>query len=490
MNTSEAEQMILELGYSMQNQARNPSQPTTQSQTTLPGLMAGWQAQNAANLLAQLPTTSQTLGVQGVSAAQSQMHRIQQSMAVPPQLLQQTSMPPPQSAPLRPTAGDLRISTPSTAASTPALSSAILPMTSQTAPSIPTEEGNLPSSPALSTATRKSRAASPSKKKPRRRNNPKPKAPVPKKSRTIATLPTQETELPHLTLVQQQTSQLSTMPIPLSRDSVGYCMERLLSLHDAFGPRDESRNLDYWNHTIMESFASAGCMRLELGGQIYEMPASTAGRFYNGLFNEGAVVSIRFSLGKVKALQFPQSDTALMSFHSVCMITAYASGRRVEESGCLRVCFDSAFNIRIWTFESSDTTVLLPRKRPSAPDDMPARVADTTIARNLDWPKDSPPARRRKSAHGKMPADECVLPACALQHLEIANTMSILQDLIAVQINEALPVMDALDKWTSRINPAPASAAKTADRKRIRRKSTAPLPKDDSALPSVIPHAT
>ncbi|KAJ2851472.1 hypothetical protein IWW36_001111 [Coemansia brasiliensis] len=424
-------------------------------------------------------------------------------------------MPPPQSAPLRPTtASDLRISTPSTAASTPALASAALPMaSSQTAPPLPhTEESNISSSPALSTATRKSRAASPTKsrKKPRRRNNPKPKAPpVPKKSRTVAALPTQaeapaEPIHPPISSLmqarqQRQISGLSTpVSMPLSRDSVGHCMERLLSLHDAFGPRDESRNLEFWNHVIGENFAPSGCMRLELGGQIYEMPASTAGRFYSGLFNEGAVVSIRFSLGKVKALQFAESDTALMSFHSVCMITAYASGRRVEESGSLRVCFNSAFSIRVWTFESSDTTVLLPRKRPSAPDDMPARVADTTIARNLDWPKDPPPARRRKSAHGKMPADECVLPACALQHLEIANTMSILKDLITVQVHSgSLPVMDALNMWTSSVNPAPVSASKSAsDRKRVRRKSTAPpLPKDDPvsiALPSsssVIPHA-
>ncbi|KAJ2665297.1 hypothetical protein IWW48_000185 [Coemansia sp. RSA 1200] len=279
---------------------------------------------------------------------------------------------------------------------------------------------------------------------------------------------------------------------PQSDAVLGAGTERLLAFHSALGPSGETRDLDHWISAISSSFAQGGTIRMEIGGQSYDMPAATAGRFYHRLFGDGGVVSIHVALSSAQVHMLGNA-ASIVSFHGVLLTTAYANGRRVLEAGDLRVIFDPRFRIRVWAFSCADATVCLPRKRPNGADDALARSSDATIARNLDWPDTSPaPApKRRKSAHGRQPPDECAIPACALQHLEIANTMGLLRDLISTQaMHPAAPSADVLALWKlsrardpamllalapSPATPSTAVAAATAsvERKRARRRSVA-----------------
>ncbi|KAJ2758310.1 hypothetical protein IWQ57_006865, partial [Coemansia nantahalensis] len=178
------------------------------------------------------------------------------------------------------------------------------------------------------------------------------------------------------------------------REVLGVGIERLLAFHSALAPDGEARGLAYWTAAVAESFCEGGCVRLELGGQSYEMPAATAGRFYHGLFSDGGVASIHVALNDPSVSRLP-GPAAIASFHSVLMTTTYATGRRVLEAGELRVIFDAAFRIRLWAFTAADTSVCLPRRRAAGPEDALPRTADATISRNLDWPDDAPAPRRR-----------------------------------------------------------------------------------------------
>ncbi|KAJ2384952.1 hypothetical protein H4S02_004575 [Coemansia sp. RSA 2611] len=387
-------------------------------------------------------------------AHSSYMLMMQQLQAQPPRPM----MAPPHSAPIRPAD-----SASSTAQSTPALASAALQ---------PASEGAGPaasaaSSPALSTKARP-RASPKAKREPKRRAAPG------KKPRAV-------------TLRQPQPQLAAPQPARTTAEALGAGLVQLEQFHNAFAERAGPRSLDFWNAVVARSFADGGSVKLELGGQRYEMPAAAAGRFYHRLFTEGGVQSIRLALNDSDTW-LVGADTAL-AFRAACMTTTYASGRRVVEHGVLRVYLAHSLRMRAWAFESREATVLLPRKRISAADDLLIRTADATIARNLDWPHDTPPPpRRRKSAHGRQPADECALPACGLQHLEIAHTVGLMQDLFALQAQHAAaPVADVLRLWTAAVNPAPATSAgsalpasKPAERKRARKRSTAAAaaPKD------------
>ncbi|KAJ2587520.1 hypothetical protein H4R99_008122 [Coemansia sp. RSA 1722] len=166
------------------------------------------------------------------------------------------------------------------------------------------------------------------------------------------------------------------------------------------------------------------------------------------------------------------------------MVTStYVSGRRVIETGSLRVIFAPDFRIRVWAFSAADATICLPRKRPNSQDDALVRTAEATIARNLDWPNtDVPLPRRRKSAHGRQPPEECVLPPGALRHAEVASAMYGLQALIGLQLqNPAASVASLLDIWSAAENVAPqkqrsqkaASSGPPNERKRARKRSIA-----------------
>ncbi|KAJ1726645.1 hypothetical protein LPJ61_005047, partial [Coemansia biformis] len=257
------------------------------------------------------------------------------------------------------------------------------------------------------------------------------------------------------------------------REVLGLGMERLMAFHSMLAPSAEEHGLEYWNSAIAESFCDSGSVRLDFGAQSYDMPVATAGWFYHRLFSEGAVVSIHIALNDPSVHRLP-NQASIISFHGVLMTTTYTGGRRVLETGELRVIFDHAFYIRVWAFTSNDAGICMPRKRPSGSDDAFIRTADATIARILDWPKDPPAPRRRKSAHGKQQPDEFPLPACALQHLEIATTMGLMQDLIRVQIQNPDSDMDVLSLWMATVNPKPLAAqpstrTATTERKRQRR---------------------
>ncbi|KAJ1884767.1 hypothetical protein LPJ81_007029, partial [Coemansia sp. IMI 209127] len=289
---------------------------------------------------------------------------------------------------------------------------------------------------------------------------------------------------------------------PQNDDVLGQGTERLLAFHSTLAPKSEQRDLEYWKTAISSNFSSTGNIRLDLGGQSYDMPVAAAGRFYHRLFSDGSVVSMHVALSDAK-VHGMASASSIVSFHNILLTTTYANGRRVLEAGDLRVIFDPQFRIRVWAFVSNDATICLPRKRPNGPEDALTRTSDATIARNLDWPNESPAPRRRKSAHGKQPPDECVMPACGLQHLEVANTMSFLQDLIKKQAqNPGVPTADIFSLWkeSRAFDPVlPEKASKRAmaqaqgplkspgaERRRVRRKSTvivadgaeAPGPKD------------
>ncbi|KAJ2813999.1 hypothetical protein H4S07_000242 [Coemansia furcata] len=273
-------------------------------------------------------------------------------------------------------------------------------------------------------------------------------------------------------------------PVILSQKEVlGRGIEQLLKFHSVFAPASDVRDLEYWRAAISDYFCDIGNIRLELGTQSYDMPVAAAGGFYHRLFNEGTAVSMHMALGQPNIYRLKQ-NASIMSFHGVHMTTTYANGRRVLEAGDLRVIFDEDFRIRLWAFSSEDATVCLPRKRPNGTDDALTRTCDATIGRNLDWPNAIPTPRRRKSANGKQPPEECALPACALQHLEIANTMYYLQELVSLQLQNKTSSEGILDMWMKAVKPEPLTTKQLAkaagtERKRTRKKSTAaalPLP--------------
>ncbi|KAJ2742067.1 hypothetical protein GGI20_004745 [Coemansia sp. BCRC 34301] len=277
------------------------------------------------------------------------------------------------------------------------------------------------------------------------------------------------------------------LPAILSQQEVlGRGIEQLLKFHSVFVPADDAPDLDYWIASIGDSFCDIGNIRLELGTQSYDMPVAAAGSFYYRLFSEGAVVSMHIALGQPKLYRLKQ-NASIMSFHGVHMTTTYANGRRVLETGDLRVIFGEDFRIRLWAFSSEDATVCLPRKRPNGTDEALTRTCEATIGRNLDWPNAQPVPKRRKSANGKQPPEECALPACALQHLEIANTMYYLQELIELQLQNKTSSLGIMDLWMKAAKPEPLAAKQLtkilgSERKpRSRKKSTA------SALPMLSP---
>ncbi|KAJ2713073.1 hypothetical protein H4R19_002430 [Coemansia spiralis] len=406
-------------------------------------------------------------------------------------------------------------------------------------------------SPALSTATRRSRPSPMLQRRPSR--EPKRRSgtaavlggtsgaerqqvggpPVARRARTVAGPPaaTSAGGLPLASgvplsagAVLEQQQQMSGgagrgamhPPAPVLRGAVqhlvhppevlGHGIERLLAFHSVLVPGGEERELGFWQAVVADSFCEGGAVRMELGGHTYEMPVATVGRFYHKLFTEGSVVSIHVALNDPRVYRLP-GHASTLSFHDVLMTTTYTNGRRVLDAGELRVVFDPAFRIRVWAFLSTDTSVCLPRKRPNGPDDALPRTSEATISRNLDWPNDTRTTpRRRKSAHGRQPPDECALPVCALQHLEISNTMAHLQDLMRVQIQAQTtdnphPPMGPLELWRATVNPTPLAAhhpqpprpAAADNRRRQRRRSAiAPAAKNtpDPALITLVSSAS
>ncbi|KAJ2577127.1 hypothetical protein GGH19_001569 [Coemansia sp. RSA 1807] len=353
-------------------------------------------------------------------------------------------------------------STPS-GGSTPAMASAPLPGPTLAHDTASAADSN--SSPALSTATRKSQMSPPKATRKRR---------MVKKPPINAMLRTPVMQVP--TVVPQE----AAMP----REVVGTGMEQLLAFHDAFAPHNEPRGLDYCDAVIKRYFTREGIIKFGMGGQTYEVPMATAGRFYHCMFGNG-VTGMRMVLGEASVWRVSQSKSTI-TFHNACMTTTYAIGRRVEETGVLRVFFGLGFRMRVWAFDATDSTVLLPRKRPAG-SDIVVRISDVSIARNLDWPNDMPPPRRRKSAHARQAADDCLLPVPALNHLEVSNTLALMKDLFSFQkSNPQSSVSGVLDEWASVAKPAPLEVSKPApERKRVRRKSAA-----QSVAAPVVPLST
>ncbi|KAJ2481221.1 hypothetical protein IWW56_001900 [Coemansia sp. RSA 2131] len=364
-------------------------------------------------------------------------------------------------------------STPS-GGSTPALASAPLPGLTLPGPTLAHDSASAAgsiSSPALSTATRKSQMSPP---KPTRRRRMVKKPPI-------------------NTMLKTPVMQVPAVPQEaVPREVVGTGLERLLAFHDAFATHNEPRGLDYWDAVIKQHFTQGGIMKFGLGGHTYDMPVATAGRFYHRMFGDG-VTGMRMVLGEANVWHVSQSESTI-TFRSACMTTTHATGRRVEETGVLRVFFGPGFRMRVWAFDATDAIVLLPRKRPPGAD-LAVRTSDVSIARNLDWPNDMPPPRRRKSAHARQAPDECLLPVSALHHLEVSNTLNIMQELFALhKCNSQSSVSGALDEWANIVKPAPLEAFKPApERKRVRRKSAAqsapvvPLSALSAALSSSAP---
>ncbi|KAJ1893542.1 hypothetical protein LPJ66_005689 [Kickxella alabastrina] len=298
-------------------------------------------------------------------------------------------------------------------------------------------------------------------------------------------------EVPLAELFQAQTPPVEQMPSPPlqhhipRRDVLGSGIDRLLAFHSSF--TGTPRTLEEWNAVIDEHFVADGGLRLDLGTQSYDVPKSTAGRFYRTFFGADGVISMYVALGPATINALPIGTEFVVAFHDVLITTTYASGRRVLESGALRAVFASDFRIRLWAFSATDATVCLPRKRPSGHDDAPVRMADATIARNLEWSAEAPVAppaqKRRKSSNGRQPQEECVLPADSLRHAEVANTAFSLSDLLALQgVHDVSKVPELLDIWASLQSPSPAEVLKADEpapvsvpappRKRGRKRST------------------
>ncbi|KAJ2364197.1 hypothetical protein IW150_006541 [Coemansia sp. RSA 2607] len=271
------------------------------------------------------------------------------------------------------------------------------------------------------------------------------------------------------------------------QEILGSGVERLLAFHGDL--TDSVRDLEKWNSTVAKHFSSDGTLRLDIGAQSFDIPVSTTGRFYQQLFTEGGVCSMHVALGPAKVHRLRHA-ASLISFHGVMITSTYLGGRRVIETGSLRVIFTPDFRIRLWAFSAADATICLPRKRPNAQDDAMVRTAESTIGRNLEWPNTSAlPAKRRKSAHGRQPPEECVLPPAALRHAEVASTMYALRDLIDVQAqNPSKSAASVLKIWANAENikveaTSSKSTAPSGERKRPRKRSI-----QASAAPASIPN--
>ncbi|KAJ2250868.1 hypothetical protein GGI13_003958 [Coemansia sp. RSA 455] len=371
-----------------------------------------------------------------------------------------------------------------TAPATPLVSSMTLPLSATTLSQIPV----------IPLITKKlSRVASAASLQTTVANQPAlPRIPSQSASHTqLGSLGLPALDLPPAPLQTLQAAAHLVPAILSQKEVLGRGIEQLLKFHSIFAPASDVRDLDYWKTAISDNFCDIGNIRLELGTQSYDMPVAAAGGFYYRLFSEGTVVSMYMALGQPKIYRLKQ-NASIMSFHGVHLTTAYANGRRVLEAGDLRVIFDEDFRIRLWAFSSEDATVCLPRKRPNGTDDALTRTCEATIGRNLDWPNALPTPKRRKSANGKQPPEECALPACALQHLEIANTMYYLQELVALQLQNKTSSEGIMDIWLKAAKPEPLATKQPVkvpgpERKRSRKKSTAaalPLP-----LPLPLPPA-
>ncbi|KAJ2896391.1 hypothetical protein IWW38_002037 [Coemansia aciculifera] len=265
-------------------------------------------------------------------------------------------------------------------------------------------------------------------------------------------------DLPPVPLLPAQLLDALAPGILSDKEVLGRGIEQLLKFHSILVPSNDAPSLEYWTAAISDKFCDIGNIRLELGAQSYDMPVAAACGFYQRLFSEGAVVSIHVALGQPKLYRLKQ-NSSILSFHGVHMTTTYVNGRRVLETGDLRVIFGEDFRIRLWAFSSEDATVCLPRKRSNGTDEALTRTCEATIGRNLDWPNTQPAPKRRKTANGKQPPDECALPACALQHLEIANTMYYLQELIELQLQNKTSTLGIMDLWMKAAKPEPLTAA-------------------------------
>ncbi|KAJ2852084.1 hypothetical protein J3B02_003507 [Coemansia erecta] len=289
---------------------------------------------------------------------------------------------------------------------------------------------------------------------------------------------------------EQQQVLLNMYSLFSEKDVLGTGIERLLAFHGIFG--DGTGDMDKWTAAVAKYFTPEGTLRLDMGTQSFDVPVCTVGRFYHQMFGDGGISSMHIALGPAKAHCLRNSGS-LVSFHGVMVTSTYATGRRVIETGALRVIFASDFRIRVWAFTAADATICLPRKRPNGQDDAPIRTAEATIARNLDWPNtELPLPKRRKSAHGRQPPEECVLPAGALRHAEVASTMYCLRNLIELQLqNPASSVASLLEMWAAAENVAPAKevTAKNAveagsfnERKRVRKRSIAAANNNNNTL--------
>ncbi|KAJ2616890.1 hypothetical protein H4S08_000562 [Coemansia sp. RSA 1365] len=468
--------------------------------TTTASAMAGGASMiEQGSFMAQLAAFEPQEGQQGTldtSLGQSNMqvmqHVQQQAPAqvMPPPLLAQQpqlseNLPPKSASPA--------------ASNTSALSMAVLPSKGALAA---TDEGSLEanpgtrrqsivsSSPALSTATRPSPGRQ-VRRKPMARPQGGTQPAAVAKAQTMGAVPrktTEPTQTPSGNKDQPTGQVLSGAAEKQMTRVVGGGLERLLAFHSVLSakPSGSTRGLEFWQRTVKENFSVGGSLRLDHSQQSYDVPAATAGRFYHRMFSEGAVESMHVALGQVAVHGMPAS-AAIASFHDVLLTTTYFSGRRVLESGALRVIFDRDLRIRLWAFEAVEATACLSRKRSAPADEMPTRTVDVSIARHLDWPRAvPPPQRRRKSAHGRLPADESVLPACALRHLEVASTVCLMQDLFRIHVRQPHGV-DVLATWRATANPSAFSQSPRPtlpDRKRQRRKSVPPAlaPKDHPSV--------
>ncbi|KAJ2803566.1 hypothetical protein H4R20_002839 [Coemansia guatemalensis] len=511
MSAQQQQQQQNAMAYFQNQLLMNGAAPWGLSGATTASAMAGaapaMQQQPLMAHLAAIEHQSRQQGAPGTALSQPNYIHVMQHMQQQQQAAQaaRQAMPPPpppgqQQPSQQPPDGVTAKSTPSTADSTPALSAAVVSPNSAPAASgevtseatareggseaaaaaAPRAQSVVSSSPALSTATRQSPVRQ-KRRKPaaRQRGSAQPAAVT--KAQTMGAVPRLAAETAAARTIVDGAERLAAQV-------VGSGLERLLAFHSVLAARhsDVTRDLEFWQRAVADNFCVGGSLRLDHGQQSYDVPAATAGRFYHRLFAEGAVESMHVALGQAAVHPMPAS-AAIASFHDVLLATTYTSGRRVLEPGALRVIFDRNMRIRLWAFEAVDAAVCLPRKRPAVTDDAPTRTADASIARNLDWPRSTPPPRRRKSAHARLPADESVLPAGALQHLEVASTMCLMQDLFRVYLRHP-HTTDILATWRAAANPSPLAQPTRApppERRRQRRKSVPPVPapKDTASAP-------
>ncbi|KAJ2721413.1 hypothetical protein GGI07_003978 [Coemansia sp. Benny D115] len=263
-----------------------------------------------------------------------------------------------------------------------------------------------------------------------------PDAPAAAAVPVTAHAPPQTAALPHASAAMHQ---------PM--DVLGAGVQRLLAFHSTLGSDASTYGLEAWEEAIAQHFVHSGSLLLDFAQQTYDVPVSTAARFYHRLFGDGGARSIHVALGPATIHMFG-AGSSIVSFHGALLTTTFANGRRILENGSLRVIFASDFRIRLWAFSAEDATVCLPRKRAALQDDALTKLSDATIARNLEWPMPAIVPKRRKSAYSRLPPEECALPPVALRHAEMASTMYVLGDLIELQVNSAGASMDrVLELW-------------------------------------------